>query len=67
MNNNTVSYIKTDNNRIINEKCIRWVQKMDECLEICTKQDGCKLGVNTHQLCKINNPDSYEKINKRFT
>jgi hypothetical protein len=59
-------YIKTDNNRIINEKCIRWVQKIDECLEICTKSDGCSYGVDTHKLCKINNPDSYEKINKHF-
>jgi hypothetical protein len=66
MNNNTVSYIKTDKNIIINEKCIKWVQKMDECLEICTKSDGCSPGLNTHRLCKINNPDSYEKINKHF-
>ena len=24
---NTQTYIKTDNNKIINEKCIKWVEK----------------------------------------
>lgn len=27
MNDKLVSYIKTDNNKIINERCIRWVKK----------------------------------------
>jgi len=60
------SYIKTDDNRIINEKYIRWVKKMNECLEICSKFDGCKAGVNTHQVCKLNSPDSYNKLNIFF-
>ena len=25
-------YIKTDDNTILNEKCIRWVKKISECL-----------------------------------
>ena len=25
--NNKISYLKTDDNKIINEKCIRWVKK----------------------------------------
>jgi len=66
MDNNRPSYIKTDNNRIVNEKCIRWVQKMNECLEICTKQNGCAVGSETHKVCKINSPETYEKINKHF-
>ena len=66
MDNNRPSYIKTDNNRIVNEKCIRWVQKMNECLEICTKQNGCAIGSETHKVCKINSPETYEKINKHF-
>jgi len=62
MDNNRASYIKTDENRIINEKCIRWVQKMDECLEICTKQNGCEPRTGTHRLCKINNQKKFQKI-----
>ena len=59
------NYIKADDNKIINEKCIRWVKKMDECLELCTKSDGCQVG-NTHKICKLNNPNSYEKLNRIF-
>ena len=59
------SYIKTDDNKIINEKCIRWVQKMSECLEVCTKPNGCYEG-DKHKICKINNLDSYNKLNKHF-
>lgn len=51
---------------IVNEASIRWVQKMDECLEICTKSDGCKVGVNTHRVCKLYNPNSYSKLIVHF-
>lgn len=66
MENNKVSYLKTDDNKIINERCIVWVKKMDECLEICTKIDGCSVGSGTHKICKVNNSNSYNKINKNF-
>ena len=59
-------YIKADNNKIINEKCIIWVQKIDDCLEVCTKSNGCVVKDNTNKICKINNPDSYNKLNKHF-
>ena len=65
MENN--QYIKTDNNKIINEKYIRWVQKINECLEVCTKSIGCHgQSGDTHKICKINNLDSYNKLNKHF-
>jgi len=60
------NFIKTDNNKLLNEKCIRWVKKMDECLEVCTKSNGCREGFDTHKICKLNNPNSYEKINRLF-
>jgi hypothetical protein len=67
MDSSKNSYLKTDENKIINEKCIRWVKKMDECLEICTKTNGCYLkSGDTHTICKINNPDSYNKLNHHF-
>jgi hypothetical protein len=64
---NQKSYLKADDNIIINEKMIRWVRKMDECLEVCTRVDGCSVaGGTTKKICKINNNDSYLKLNKQF-
>jgi len=72
MNNNIIyikpQYIKTDNNKIVNEQAIKWVQKIDECLHICTKSMGCLIGQDSHKLCKINEPESYNKfVNKYFS
>ena len=65
--NNKVSYIKADDNKIINEKCIKWVKKLSDCLEVCTKSLGCSINSgDTHKICKINNLDSYNKLNKFF-
>jgi hypothetical protein len=61
------NYIKVDNNKIINEKCIKWVEKMGECLEVCTKSTGCNVkSGDTNRICKSNNLDSYNKLNKHF-
>ena len=64
----SVNFIKTDNDTIINEKCIRWVKKMDQCLAVCSKPTGCNINTmaDTHKICKANNPESYEKLNKFF-
>jgi hypothetical protein len=67
MENNTISYIKTDENRILNETTIRWVKKMGECLEVCNKSSGCNIKTGgTHKICRLNSRDSYEKLNKFF-
>jgi hypothetical protein len=63
---NNQTYIKSDNNIIINEHSIRWVQKISECLEVCNKTTGCIPGKDTHKICKLNNLDSYNKLNKHF-
>jgi hypothetical protein len=60
------SYIKTDGNKIVNELSIKWVKKIDECLEVCTKSIGCGIGEDTHKICKLNNPESYNRLNKFF-
>ena len=60
MENNNTFYLKTDNNFIINEKRIRWVKKIGD-------STGCNVKIgDTHKICKINNPDSYNKLNKHF-
>jgi hypothetical protein len=64
MHGNQDSYIKTDDNKVINEKCIRWVKKMNDCLEVCTKSDGCYEKVDTHKICKLNNLTSYKRLNR---
>lgn len=66
MENTKISYIKTDDNKIINEKCIRWVKKMNDCLEVCIKTNGCIIYGSTHTVCKLNSPDSYNKLNRMF-
>ena len=66
MENSPISYIKTDNNKIINENCIKWVKKMGDCLEVCTITTGCIVDTNTHRICKLNSLDSYNKLNKQF-
>jgi hypothetical protein len=67
MENKQTQYIKTDENKIINEKHIRWVKKMSDCLEVCTKSTGCSVeNRDTHKICKLNNLDSYNKLNKHF-
>lgn len=68
-NNSNTVYFKTDDNRIVNENSIRWVKKMSDCLEVCIKASGCAIpndNGDTHKICKLNNPDSYNKLNKHF-
>ena len=60
-------YLKTDDEKIINEKCIKWINKINDCLYVCTKSSGCVGIIDTHKICKINNLDSYNKLNKHFT
>ena len=66
MENTKNSYIKTDNGMVLNKKYIRWIKKIDECLEICIKSNGCIAKHNTHQICKSKNIDNYNKLIKLF-
>ena len=67
MENNKTTYLKTDDNKIINEKHIKWVKKMNDCLEVCVKSTGCNINDGgTHKICKVNNLNSYNKLNKFF-
>lgn len=66
MNASKLTFLKTDDNRIINEAAIRWVKQMDECLEVCTKSNGCNPQNGTHRICKNVNPSSYAKLEQYF-
>jgi hypothetical protein len=63
---NTNTYIKTDDNKIINERQIRWVKKMNDCMEVCIAANGCRVSINTHTICKQNSPESYNKLFQHF-
>jgi hypothetical protein len=65
MENNNNLYIRVDDNKIINEKCIKWIKKIDDCLHVCTKSSGCN-NTDIHKICKLNNIDSYNKFNNFF-
>ena len=60
-----MEYIKTDDNKIINEQHIRWVKKMNECLKVCMIPTGCAES-QLHTICKLNSNASYVKLNKHF-
>jgi len=62
MENNKSSYIKTDENKFINEKSIVWVKKSD-CIEVGARPKEGSF-IDTYIICKLNNDDSYDKINK---
>ena len=66
MEENINSYIKADNNKVINKKNIIWIKKMGDCMELCTKSNGCVIERDTHKICKFNTPDSYNKLNGLF-
>lgn len=59
-------YLKTDKNQIINETAIRWVLKVDECMKICTRANGCGVDSNTHNVCKNITPRTYNYLNRFF-
>ena len=42
-------------------------KKMSDCLEVCSKSNGCSgKNYDTHKICKVNNLDSYNKLNQFF-
>jgi hypothetical protein len=59
-------YLKADDNKIINETNITWVKKMNDCLYVCMKTAGCVTSLDTHKICRLNSPESYEKLNILF-
>jgi hypothetical protein len=63
---NTTDFIQTDDNRIINMKYIRWVKKVNECMEICTKFNGCVAAYDTISVCKKNSPVGYNRLDRHF-
>jgi hypothetical protein len=48
-------------------KYIRWIKKIDECMNICSRMNGCDVNDGSSlRVCKLYNPSSYNKLNKLF-
>jgi hypothetical protein len=65
------SFIETDENKVIYTECVYWVDKLEECLEICMKpestdQNKLSNNIETHKICKANNPENYKLLNDLF-
>jgi len=59
------NFIKTDE-KMINVQYIRWIWKFTNCMEVCTKSNGCEVFKNTHRVCKDISPISYQKLDQLF-
>ena len=58
-------FIQVKPDILINQNYITWIQRIDECMHICTKVDGCTLNT-AHKVCNSVNPTGYEKIHMLF-
>lgn len=59
------TYLKVQEDHLINEKYIKWLRKYDECVFVCNKPDGC-MWSDTYKVCKGSNPTTYDKLNRLF-
>jgi hypothetical protein len=50
--------------RIINTNKIQWIQKHNDCYEICMKTNGCNVftWLHTMKLCKEDNPRYFDYL-----
>lgn len=59
-------FMLCDGDRLVNIKYIRWIQRLNETMEICTKSTGCSMGKDTIKISKLLHPQSYSKLNVMF-
>lgn len=59
------TFLKADDNTLINPKKILWIQKYKECIYVCTKSTGCST-LTAHSICKHKTFDSYEALKQYF-
>ncbi len=59
-------FIHIGHGRIINANKIRWIQKHNDCYEICMKENGCNVftWLHTLKLCKNDNPQYFKQIDE---
>lgn len=63
-------FVRLEKDVVLRESAIRWMKKMEECLYICSKSDGCHIDQSsqnsTHRVCKSTNPTSYDRLIRHF-
>ena len=60
-------YIKVTNDKLINQNAITWIRRIEECMHICTRTDGCDVEKTSHKICKYDNPTGYNRVNTLFS
>lgn len=60
------NFLSIDDNILINERCVRWVKKMDECMYVCDKLYGCNDVNGTYKICKDTHPRNYEVWERKY-
>lgn len=58
-------FIAIDSGLLVNEDRILWIQKVEECMRVCTQPNGCE-EKETYSLCKAVQPRSYDRLSKLF-
>ena len=58
------SFIKTENNVMLNPDYIRLIKKIDDCMLICN-QDKC-FHSDVRKVCKIDDLFTYNKLNSMY-
>lgn len=66
MDNN---FIKISDDEVINQTAIKWMKKMDECIEICINDD-CGVTFSgypyTKHVCQFSNKELFNILNRHF-
>ncbi len=58
-------FIKVADNKIVNTRFIRWIQKVEDCYYICSKMEGCHI-METSRVCKSDNIKIYNALNEKL-
>jgi hypothetical protein len=69
-NSTNNDFVRLEKNIVLRESAIRWMKQMEECIYICSKNNGCHIDESfqntTHRVCKSTNPTSYNRLLRHF-
>jgi hypothetical protein len=59
-------FLMIDDDIMINERFVRWVKKVDECMLVCDKLYGCNSVGGTYKICKATHPKNYDVWERKY-
>jgi len=59
-------FLLTDNDLVVNEDHIVWIQRIHDCMHVCVKTDGCVAKKSTHKVCKDIQTTSFARLEPLF-